>query len=229
MKLINKAGTLLLKIGNKLSQSGKLQVLEIQAIRCAPWFADNGDKILRLDYDLNSESIVFDLGGYEGQWTSDIFSKYVCNIYVFEPYHKYAEDIKKRFSKNKKIKIFEFGLSKKDEKLELNISDDGSSVFKGSGEISQIYLKDAVTFFKDYNINHIDLLKINIEGGEYDFLERIIENEIVKHINNIQVQFHDFVPNAESRMKAIQQKLSLTHYTTYSYEFVWENWKLKNS
>lgn len=109
----------------------------------------------------------------------------------------------------------------------MTISADGSSVFKGSGEITQIQLKDAIDFFNTIHITHIDLLKINIEGGEYDFLERIIEDKIINNITNIQVQFHDFAPNAEVRMKAIQSKLSQTHYTTYSYEFVWENWTLK--
>jgi hypothetical protein len=58
-------------------------------------------------------------------------------------------------------------------------------------------------------------------------LEFIIENNLVDKIENIQVQFHDFVGNAEARMKNIQEKLSLTHTITYQYKFVWENWKLK--
>ena len=44
------------------------------------WFDIKGDKTLRLQYPLNEESIVFDLGGYHGQWASDIFNKYMCNI-----------------------------------------------------------------------------------------------------------------------------------------------------
>ena len=46
-------------------------------------------------------------------------------------------------------------------------------------------------------------------------------------IANIQVQFHDFVLDAESRMKSIQADLRKTHELTYQYDFVWENWKLK--
>ena len=30
------------------------------------WFADRGDQTLRLDYDLNENSVVLDLGGYHG-------------------------------------------------------------------------------------------------------------------------------------------------------------------
>ena len=49
------------------------------------WVRDNGDHTLRLDYDLNEDSIVFDVGGYRGDFTSAIFNKYNCNVYVFEP------------------------------------------------------------------------------------------------------------------------------------------------
>lgn len=38
---------------------------------------------LRYNYDLNEDSVVFDLGGYKGEWTEKIFSKYRCYIYVF--------------------------------------------------------------------------------------------------------------------------------------------------
>ena len=40
---------------------------------------DDAEK-LRLDYNLNENSVVFDLGGYEVQWASDIFSKYLSSI-----------------------------------------------------------------------------------------------------------------------------------------------------
>ena len=56
----------------------------IQGLRVKPWFECNGDKTLRLDYKLNQESFVIDLGGYEGEWSADIFCKYGSNIYVFE-------------------------------------------------------------------------------------------------------------------------------------------------
>lgn len=221
-KSLHKARGLLIKIAEKIDLP-----VEVQAIRTKPWFKHNGDKTLRLNYDLKETSVVFDLGGYEGQWSSDIFSKYCCNIYLFEPHKEYANKIKERFEKNSKIKVFEFGLSNKDETLELNISADGSSLFKTTTEKVKIELKDAVAFFNKLKLDFIDLIKINIEGGEYDFLEAIVNSTHIKSIKNIQVQFHDFVPDAKVRMNAIQEKLSLTHSLTYQYEFVWENWLLK--
>ena len=199
-----------------------------QARRVKPWTQANGDKTLRLNYDLNENSIVFDMGGYEGQWASDIFSRYQCTIFIFEPFLAYTGNIRQRFSKNSKIKVFGFGLGKEDIRSLLYSNKDASSVFKKEGESFEIEIKRASTFIINSNLNVIDLIKINIEGGEYDLLEELIAQGNVKKIRNIQVQFHDFVPDAYSRMKKIQNLLSATHQLTFQYEFVWENWELKS-
>ena len=195
--------------------------------RVLPWFRDNGDKTLRLNYDLNEQATVFDLGGYEGQWASDIFSKYGCTVLIFEPYKDFADKIKVRFSNNRRVNVFDFGLADEDKVVQLSLSADASSLFKIAENAVQVELKKASTFLVDHNIGMIDLMKINIEGGEYDLMDHLIGSGVIKKIKNVQIQFHDFVPDAERRMRKIQKELSNTHYTTYSYEFVWENWKLK--
>ncbi len=198
-----------------------------QAKRVKPWILVNGDKTLRLNYGLNKESLVFDLGGYEGQWASDIFSKYQSNIWVFEPFQKYAQNIIKRFEWNDKVKVFEFGLGERDNILKIFVNDDASSTFKKSGEAYDIKIISAIDFLNSKGVQYIDLMKINIEGGEYELLESLIDGGFIKNIGNIQVQFHDFVPNARERMQGIQSSLKKTHKLTYQYEFVWENWALK--
>lgn len=77
------------------------------------------------------------------------------------------------------------------------------------------------------NIDFIDLMKINIEGAEYDLLEHILNRDLAGRINNIQVQFHNFIENCGERMFAIQKKLGETHQLTYQYLYVWENWEKK--
>ena len=192
------------------------------------WVKDSGDKTHRLNYGLNQKSIVFDLGGYEGQWASDIFSKYQCTIFIFEPYSIYADNIKKRFELNPCIHLFPFGLSSSNSSSELYISDDASSIYKrATGSSVSIKLVSFTDFVNENKISQIDLIKINIEGGEYDILENLIARGWIKNIKNIQVQFHDFVPDAYQRMKAIQGALEKTHQLTYQYEFIWENWQLK--
>lgn len=216
VKFFLKAGFACLTIANvfRLSKSDK------------KWVKDKGSETLRLDYDeLDEHSIVFDIGGYKGQWASDIFSKYLCQIYIFEPIRKYASVIKKRFKKNSKIHVYFFGLSDKNKKTRIAVEEDSSSIYKKGQESAEIEIVNITEFLKSNNIQHIDLMKINIEGEEYDLLDALVQSGFVENIMNIQVQFHDFVENAESRMKKVQSELSKTHKLTYQYLFVFENWK----
>ena len=199
-----------------------------QSRRCRSWFDIDGDTTLRLEYPLNEKSVVFDLGGYKGQWASDIFSKYCCNVYVFEPVRAFYETLERRFQHNRKIKTFPFGLAEENKRVVLGVDKDRSSMFKGRDEGEVIALHSFKEFVDTHQIRNVDLIKINIEGAEYDLLDSIIEEGLQTRISNIQVQFHDFVPYAEKRMKAIQEMLERTHEMTWQYPFVWENWRIQD-
>jgi len=202
----------------------------IQAKRVVSWFADKGDETLRLDYDLNENSIVFDVGGYKGEFARDIFCKYQSNIYLFEPLKEFYEICLKRFINNEKVRSFNFGLADESFDTEINISDNASSIFNVEGEKTRIRLESITDFIKSNQIETVDLIKINIEGGEYDLLDSLIENNLIHKFKNIQVQFHDFViQNPRERMTKIQNELSKTHSLTYQYDFVWENWKINDN
>lgn len=221
--IILKAGSFCFYISKRLYPPSQT----IRQKRVIPWFEIQGDKTLRLDYDLNENSLVFDVGGYEGQWASDIFSKYCCFIHVFEPVEEFARNIEKRVCKNKKIVVHRCGLSNKNETVKITLDKDGSSTFKTGVNTEDVVLVKAIDFMQENNIQKIDLMKINIEGGEYDLLEHLMDIEFIKNIKNIQVQFHDIFPDAEQRMTRVQEKLEKTHYLTYNYPFVWENWRKK--
>ena len=196
-----------------------------QSRRVRPWFAVDGDNSLRLDYSLSKDSIVFDLGGYKGQFASDIFSKYCCSVYVFEPVIAFCNAIQKRFEANDNIHVFPFGLADKEMDVFINVDSDRSAIaLKGE---ERIHLKGFDYFLEQHRIQYVDLIKFNIEGAEYDLLDHIIANNLQKKIINFQIQFHDFVPFAQDRMVSIQKNLEKTHELTWCFPFVWENWRLK--
>lgn len=197
------------------------------------WFLDNGDSTLRVNYDLTPSSVVLDIGGYEGDWAAEVVARYGCSVLVFEPVPEYARRIATRFQKNPLVKVFPFGLGSVDAKQSIHIAEEGSSLFASpnvpkTNNSIPIQIKKIEDFLKSESISKIDLLKINIEGGEYELLNHLIDAGIAPEIRNIQVQFHNFVPQAESRMREIQRKLARTHDLTYQYEFVWENWALRS-
>lgn len=216
---------LIIRIADKIYKPPAKEKTKVQ-MAIEKWVADNGETTLRLNYDLNENSIVLDLGGYKGQWTSDIYSRYNCKIFVFEPLEEFANEIRTRFERNKNIKVFSFGLSDKVKTETLSIDGYASSVYKSSENSNTIRLISASDFFQEHRIEFIDLMKINIEGGEYDLLEHLIEKGYISKIKNLQIQFHDFVPDAMRRMLHIHDQLNKSHKLSYHYEFVWENWVL---
>lgn len=191
----------------------------------ARWVSDLGDRTLRLDYDLNSGDVIVDLGGFEGQWASDIFSRYLCTVHVVEPVTEYWQQIERRFEGNDRIHAHQCALGASFGTMELSISGDASSQFKSGESTLSAQVIPFDVWMRDIGVEHIALLKINIEGGEYDLLEYLLDSGCVEKIKNIQVQFHDFVENSNERMKLIQERLERTHERTYHYTYVWENWR----
>lgn len=76
-------------------------------------------------------------------------------------------------------------------------------------------------------MSNVDLMKINIEGGEYNLLEKMISSGLISKVDNLQIQFHDIKAlDSENRMKKIWLALEKTHMVTWKFRpFVWENWK----
>ncbi len=188
------------------------------------YFADGGDARFRFEYTLTPDSIVLDLGGYKGQWASDIYAMYLCNIIIFEPVKNFARAIRKRFRRNPKIQVRNDGVGGYTRTEVISVCKDASSTFKRFEDcgLEHINIVDMAEVVNAYPT--IDLIKINIEGGEYEVLERLITIGAISKVHDIQVQFHNMLPESEGRMYSIQSKLNETHYLTYQYKFVWENW-----
>lgn len=203
-----------------------MQETNLQRYRTTDWFSLDGDHTFRLNHQLNENSIFFDVGGYKGETTEMFVDKFDCYVYVFEPIPAYADIVKAKFKKNKKVKVFEFGLSDKTEKINISVKENSSSIYDTvEGSKVPIQLIDIVDFINQNSITKIDLIDINIEGSEYSLLDRIISSGIVCKFKNIQIQFHDFVENAEEKKNKIRNLLTETHYTTYQFDYVWENWR----
>lgn len=191
------------------------------------WRADNGDEKLRLDYPLGPESLVLDFGGYEGEWASSIYERFGSRIAVFEAVPAYAEKIRKRFAGNNKVEICAYGLGNSDRIEKIYMDSDGSSSFGRKGPSIDMKIVDAAVWFNERDLPTVELAKLNIEGGEYELLERLIESGITPYIKHIQVQFHTISSESKERRKRIQDALAKTHELKWCYEFVWESWTLK--
>jgi FkbM family methyltransferase len=228
-RLLKKPSIIPLIVSNRLLGFYKLYIAKDQfSIAVSKWLADEGDKKLLSDYSLTSESIVFDLGGYKGDFAFEINHKYGCYVYLYEPVNAFYEHCSNRFKNNPKIKCFNYGLSNASGQALIGNDADGSSVIRNN-EINSlsITLRQFKEEFDELKINFIDLLKINVEGSEFLIMPHLIDSGIVGSINNILIQFHDFYPNADRMREEIRIKLSDTHNEKWDYPFVWESWYLR--
>jgi FkbM family methyltransferase len=132
--------------------------------------------------------------------------------------------IESRFQRNDKIKVFQYALGCSSRKEIISINANSSSIYMKSKLTEEINIIDAAEWFKKENIKSVQLMKLNIEGGEYELLERLIETGLIRIIENIQVQFHNIERGSADRMENIQKHLKETHTPTYKYKFVWENY-----
>jgi len=227
--LISKPFLFTKKFFGRLASFYKLYIIKDEfTAEVTRWFKDKGDETLRLDYpELNQDSVVFDLGGYVGDFAHAISKKFGCIIYLFEPHPKFYEICVKRFADNDKIIPLNFGLSDSEGNCFLSDNSDSSSFLNPNYFEKKIkcQIKDFFGVLLDLNIKRIDLMKINIEGGEYPLLKYIAEKGKLNVVNNYQIQFHNFIENAQSKRSRITQFLTQTHQRTWCYTFVWENWK----
>ena len=191
------------------------------------WYADGGDDKFRFNYPLERDALVLDLGGYEGQWASDLYARRPCRIVVFEPVTAFATKIAARFAHNRDIEVVSCGLGASSRTETIHICGASSSAYKEKAAAEIVQIVDVKTWLEDNDVRSVQLMKINIEGGEFELLERLLETGLIAAIDDIQVQFHNFAPNASARMEAIQRGLAKTHVPTYQYRFVWENWTRK--
>lgn len=124
--------------------------------------------------------IIFDVGGYKGDYVSvsdKLFSD--STIYTFEPIPALATILRETFNTSSTIHVQEIALSNTDGEQPIYFSkmNDGCSslserVAAGGTEALPIMVKVKTldTFCEENNISHINVLKMDVEGGEFDIL-----------------------------------------------------------
>ena len=186
------------------------EIVEINKVEC-----------LTTKYPLNSDSIIYDVGAYTGKWALEMNNLYNCIIHSFEPIRS---NLQNNIKNNANIIGHNFALGCCNGKRKIYLAKDASSFFVESNSFEEVYEKDIIQVMKDLKSYNISLLKLNIEGAEFDLLEHLIRHNMINKFDHIQVQYHGVVPNFDSRRLFIQKEFLKTHKKNYDYPFIWESW-----
>ena len=227
---LRKTSNLRQTIKRKLNHLLKIYILkDINAQALNRWKRDNKE-ILRYQYDLSSSSVVVDIGGYQGDFAAQIYAKYNCEVYLYEPIKEFYETCKERFYGNLKVNCFNYALTDKVINQFIFKDKDNSSLVIGiqNSQSEQIKSEKFSSEYRRRDFKKIDLLKINIEGGELTLIPHIIQSGLINRIRFLQIQFHNYTATSIYQREQIRAELQITHTIQWDFPFVWESWELKN-
>jgi FkbM family methyltransferase len=185
------------------------------------------DPDLLFDADLHTDSVVLDVGAYDGAWAQGIVDRSGARVYAFEPDPTSLRKLHARFPAGSRVTVLGYGLAGADRTVDLALDGPGSTVSDGSGMFgtARVELRDVVAALDELGLGDVDLLKVNIEGGEYDLFDRLIATGALGRMRHVSVQFHEWHPRAHARRRAIRRALRVDHEEVWCYPWVWELWR----
>jgi FkbM family methyltransferase len=183
----------------------------------------------RLQYPLDASSIVLDAGSFRGDFIDWCRKRWGCTVLAFAPSSGFRKNIEQRFAGDGRVRLFDYGLGAKTERIDLSIQGDSTTVyFDKSTKIESVLIRDVAEVFAELALNDVALFKINIEGGEYPLLVRMLDAGLVSRVRFFQVQYHSIGAGPEGPAVArdrIRERLSETHREEWCVNGgQWESW-----
>jgi FkbM family methyltransferase len=167
---------------------------------------------------LKARSIVYSGGaGNDISFEIEINKRYGCDVFLFDPSDTGKATVERAACLDPGIHYYEFGLAKSDELVRFSKPKD---VQEGSYSIAsenisendvELPCRSLYSLATEHRHQCIDLLKLDIEGFEYDVLEHALLRDL--DIRQICVEFHHFFPEIpRSKTKALVQLLKKKKY-----------------
>lgn len=172
---------------------------------------------------LSNNSIVYSIGiGEDVSFDLDIIEKYNCKIFAFDPTPKSINWVDKNVL-NKNFNFSPVGISNEKGSKSFYLPKDSKHVSGSLEKISTVNESNAVELDFDTlknqmikNKHHkIDLLKMDIEGSEYDVIDLIVTDKI--QIDQILVEFHPhLVQDGRKKTKSTINRLESFGYKCFA-------------
>ncbi len=200
------------------------------------FLADSGTQPdLLIDVNLPEGALVLDVGAFEGEWTARILGRADAHgprdlrIHAFEPTPSGRKRLRASIGEDPRLELHPFGLGGRDRDEVMTIAGPGSSLFvdpKGPGGLgtATVALRDVDAVLTALGVERLDLVKVNIEGGEFELIDRLHETRWLARTGPLIVQFHEFAPDAYRARRRNRRQLGETHRCTWSYPWVYERW-----
>lgn len=194
------------------------------------YLVDGWDAVLYRSHLLDSESLVVVVGAYEGESVGKWRELFDSRVIGLEPVRSYAAAASRRFQSDKKVEILNFGLGSSHREVDFKIDSDATGLFIKSSPgnmMEKVQIQDVNWFLNEYLQARPDIMEINIEGGEYELLERLLNSRSTNLFPKVLlVQFHMYSESDLINRQKIRSLLTSNYSTKFNYDWVWERWDL---
>jgi len=177
------------------------------------------DRIYEKVLNVEEGDVVVDIGASIGPFTYSILDKNPKHVYCLEPDNKEYETLLKNVD-GEPVTCIMAGISTIDKKIE-----NSEYYFAKGGDMNTITLK---TFFETNNLEKIDFLKTDCEGGEYSIFTE--ENyELISKIRKISGEWH-LGAELKENFRKFRDVYLINHknFEVYSVDGVNIKWDLYN-
>jgi FkbM family methyltransferase len=166
---------------------------------------------------ISPQSVIYSFGiGEDTSFDEEMIRLFGVKIFAFDPTPRAIKWIKKK--NNKKIIFSSYGIDIENTErvffMPKNPTFVSGSLVKTDNvgeEYIKVKVKNLETIMKEKGHNKLDVLKIDIEGSEYEILEQVLEKKI--QIDQILVEFHDrFVKKGTLRRRKLIKDLEKAGY-----------------
>lgn len=169
---------------------------------------------------LGSSSTVVDLGMNKGAFAAQVIAAFGCRVVGLEPEPSLYASLQGRAG----ITVEPAAIAARDGTTELNVFATQCASIVGSvveAAIRRVEVPATTfeSFLRRHRITSIDLLKVDIEGAEFDLFDST-SDAVLQSIAQITVEFHDFIDPTQlpsvrrvhARLAALGfQRINFTH------------------
>ena len=165
----------------------------------------------------NGKKVVFvDCGAHAGVF-SDVALACGGICYAFEPNKYLYAFLRDLYKGNEKLILSNQAVSNKNGKTTFytyasNAVSDGAGIMRNNlGVGYEVEMLDFCEFLKDIIQKHhkISLIKIDIEGAEFDVLDSLIEQKLYENVEYIMVETHErFFENPKEKIENLKNKIA---------------------
>lgn len=199
---------------------------QYRALKKYKWFKNTTP--LNVDYPDAVGGVVLDFGGFSGGFALRCERELKAKVYCYEPVPEYQEQILRSLPQGSHIELRRHGVAAQSRRANFNLSGEATAEGQPLPGSVTVDLQSIVDILDRDAPEGAAFIALNVEGAEYEVLEKLIASGHITRAKYLRIQFHLTVPRARDRYSAIASNLTATHALAWRYPFIWESWSRRD-